>query len=137
MNFNLSIGLEGEAQELVTQENTAKKYGSGGIEVYATPAMVGLMENACLKAVDPQLPEGFATVGIHLDIKHLAATPIGMNVRAKAILREIDGKKLTFSVQAYDEKEMIGKGNHTRYIIQVDKFLQRSASKAENQVNDD
>ncbi|KJS19039.1 MAG: hypothetical protein VR72_20040 [Clostridiaceae bacterium BRH_c20a] len=129
MDFNVNIGLEGEAQELVTQENTANKYGSGEIEVYATPAMVGLMENASLKAVDPKLPEGFATVGIDLEIKHLAATPIGMNVRAKAILREIDNKKLIFYVQAFDEKEMIGEGIHTRYIIQVDKFLQRMQEK--------
>jgi len=129
MDFNVNIGLEGEAQDLVTQENTAKRYGSGGIEVYATPAMVGLMENASLKSVDPKLPEGFATVGINLEIKHLAATPIGMNVRAKAILREIDNKKLTFYVQAFDEKEMIGEGTHTRYIIQVDKFLQRMQEK--------
>jgi len=129
MDFNITIGMEGEAQELVTQENTAKKYGSGGLEVYATPAMVGLMENASLKAVDPNLPEGFATVGINVDIRHLAATPMGMNVRAKAILREIDNKKLTFYVQAFDEKEMIGEGTHTRYIIQVDKFIQRAQEK--------
>ncbi|KJS85754.1 MAG: hypothetical protein JM58_07860 [Peptococcaceae bacterium BICA1-8] len=129
MDFNVIIGLEGEAQELVTQENTANKYGSGEIEVYATPAMVGLMENASLKAVDPKLPEGFATVGINLEIKHLAATPIGMSVRAKAILREIDNKKLIFYVQAFDEKEMIGEGIHTRYIIQIDKFLLRMQEK--------
>lgn len=129
MDFNITIGMEGEAQELVSQENTAKKYGSGGLEVYATPAMVGLMENASLKAVDPKLPEGFATVGINLEINHLAATPIGMNVRAKAILREVDKKKLTFYVQAFDEKEMIGEGTHSRYIIQVDKFLHRAQEK--------
>ncbi|MFZ7101367.1 MAG: thioesterase family protein [Peptococcaceae bacterium] len=130
MEFNLSIGLEGEAQELVSQENTAKKYGSGGLDVYATPAMVGLMENACLQSVDPKLPEGFATVGINLDIKHLAATPIGLNVRATAVLKEIDNKKLTFHVEAHDEKDMIGEGSHTRYIIQTDKFLQRAREKS-------
>lgn len=129
MEFKLAIGSEGNAQELVTQENTAKKYGSGGIEVYATPAMIGLMENAALKAVDPQLPEGFATVGMHLDIKHLAATPIGMNVEAKAVLTEIDGKKLTFSVEAFDEKDKIGEGTHIRYIIPIEKFLERTEAK--------
>ncbi|MFZ5945250.1 MAG: thioesterase family protein [Bacillota bacterium] len=130
MEFNLSVGLEGAAQELVTQENTAKKYGSGDIEVYATPAMIGLMENASLKAVDPLLPEGFATVGMHVDIKHLASTPIGMNVEAKAVLQGIDNKKLTFSVQAFDERELIGEGTHVRYIIQQDKFLNRTKEKS-------
>lgn len=129
MDFKIAIGLEGEARELVTHENTAKKYGSGGIEVYATPAMVALMENASVQAVDPNLPEGFATVGINLDIKHLAATPIGMNVWAKAVLQEIDNKKLTFHVEAFDEKELIGEGIHMRYLIQVDKFLQRTQEK--------
>lgn len=131
MDFNISIGLEGEAQETVTHENTAKKYGSGGIEVYATPAMVALMENASLKAVDPKLPEGYATVGIGLDIKHLAATPIGMNVKAKAVLKEIDNKKLTFDVQAFDEQELIGQGTHIRYIIQIEKFVDRTQKKLE------
>jgi fluoroacetyl-CoA thioesterase len=135
MDFNISIGLEGESQELVTGENTAKKYGSGGLEVYATPAMVGLMENASLKAVDPKLPEGFSTVGISLDIKHLAATPIGMNVRAKATLKEIDNKRLTFFVQAFDEKELIGEGIHIRYIIQIEKFLGRTQNKLEKDNN--
>lgn len=129
MEFNLTIGLEGEAKELVTQENTAKKYGSGGLEVYATPAMIGLMENASLQAVDPNLPDGFATVGTSVNVKHLAATPLGMSVRAKAVLREKDNKKLTFYVQAFDEKEMIGEGTHTRYIIQIEKFLERTQNK--------
>lgn len=132
MEYNITIGLEGEAQELVTQENTAKTFGSGGLDVYATPAMVGLMENASLKAVDSHLPEGFGTVGIDLNIKHISATPIGMNVQAKAILKEIDNKKLTFDVQAFDEKEMIGEGTHIRYIIQADKFLERTQNKVQN-----
>ena len=132
MEFNLEVGLTAEAQELVSQENTAKKYGSGSIEVYATPAIVGLMENASLKAVDPKLPEGYSTVGIHLDVSHLAATPIGMNVIAKATLEAIDNKKLTFKVEAFDDQEKIGEGTHTRYIIQIDKFLQRAKNKKAN-----
>lgn len=131
MDFKIKIGLEGEAKEMVNQGNTAITYGSGGLEVYATPAMVALMEKASLEAVDPNLPDGFATVGININIKHLAATPVGMNVRTKAVLKEIDNKKLTFYVQAFDEKEMIGEGTHTRYIIQVDKFLQRTQDKGE------
>ena len=129
MEFNLEVGLTAEAQELVSQENTAKKYGSGSIEVYATPAMVGLMENAAVNAVDHLLPEGYATVGIHLDVKHLKATPVGMKVTAKALLKEIDGKKLFFTVQAFDEKELVGEGTHTRYIIEVDKFLEKTQGK--------
>ena len=129
MEIKLTPGLEGQAQEPATQENTAKKYGSGSIEVYATPAIVGLMENAAVNAVDHLLPEGYATVGIHLDVKHLKATPVGMKVTAKALLKEIDGKKLFFTVQAFDEKELVGEGTHTRYIIEVDKFLEKTQGK--------
>jgi predicted thioesterase len=105
------------------------KYGSGGIPVYATPAMVGLMEGACLMAVDPRLPEGMATVGIDLSIKHLAATPLGMTVRAEAELTGIEGKKLVFKVQAFDDKELIGTGTHQRFIIDMKKFLQKVEEK--------
>ena len=90
MEFDLKVGLTGEVKEMVTPDNTAKKYGSGSIDVYATPAMIGLMEKASLSSVDALLPEGFSTVGIKLDVKHLAATPIGMEVTAKAQLIEVD-----------------------------------------------
>jgi fluoroacetyl-CoA thioesterase len=126
---NVKIGMKAEKSEQVTQDTTAIKYGSGGVAVYATPAMIGLMEGTCLAAVDPFLPEGMATVGIDLNVKHLAATPVGMTVRATAELTEISGKRLTFSVTAYDEKEKIGEGTHQRYIIDVAKFVEKTNAK--------
>ncbi len=132
MNLNLSIGMKAEKTEPVTNHNTAITYGSGGVAVYATPAMVGLMEGTCLAAVDPHLPEGMATVGIDLKIKHTAATPVGMTVRAVAELTEIDGKRLIFTVKAFDDKEQIGIGTHERYIIDVQKFLQKAEAKKDS-----
>jgi len=129
MDFNLQIGMTAEKSEKVTENNTAIKYGSGGVAVYATPAMIGIMEGTCLAAVDPFLPEGMSTVGIHLDVKHTAATPVGMSVRATAKLIEISGKRLTFTVEAYDNKEKIGEGTHQRYIIDLAKFLQKAQEK--------
>jgi fluoroacetyl-CoA thioesterase len=129
MEINVQVGMKAEKSEQVTQDNTAIKYGSGGIAVYATPAMIGLMEGTCLAAVDPFLPEGMATVGIDLNVKHLAATPVGMTVRATAVLTEISGKRLTFSVEAYDEKEKIGEGTHQRYIIDIAKFVEKTNAK--------
>ena len=125
MDFNLSIGMQAKVELTVQQKDTAEAFGSGGVKVFATPLMIGIMENAALKAVDPHLPEGFATVGTHLDVKHLAATPIGMKVNAVAELIEADGKRLVFKVEAYDEVEKIGEGLHERYIIQMDKFLSK------------
>lgn len=129
MDFNLHTGMKAKKTEQVTSENTAVKYGSGGVSVYATPAMIGLMEGTCLAAVDPYLPEGMATVGTQLNIKHLAATPVGMNVWAEAELIEIAGKRLVFQVEAFDDKEKIGEGTHERYIIDLKKFLQKTESK--------
>ncbi|RKD33880.1 thioesterase family protein [Thermohalobacter berrensis] len=123
MEFNLKEGLKATVEKVVTENDTAAKFGSGDIKVFATPMMIGLMENAALKAVDKELGKEHATVGIHLDVKHIAATPIGMKVTAKAELTKIEGKKLYFKVEAYDEKEKIGEGTHKRYIINVDKFL--------------
>ncbi|MDF2928110.1 thioesterase family protein [Anaerospora sp.] len=129
MDINLQIGMTAEKKEEVTENNTAIKYGSGGVAVYATPAMIGIMEGTCLAAVDPHLPEGMSTVGIHLDVKHLSATPVGMSVRATAKLTEISGKRLTFAVEAFDDKEKIGEGTHQRYIIDLAKFLQKAQEK--------
>lgn len=129
MSLNLTVGMTSEKSELVSEDNTAIKYGSGSIAVYATPAMVGLMEGACVDAIDHLLPEGSSTVGISIDIRHSAATPIGMKVRALAELVEIAGKRLVFRIEAFDEKEKIGEGIHQRYIIDVAKFLQKCNAK--------
>ena len=129
MDFNLAIGLKAEKIERVTKDNTAIKAGSGTIAVFATPAMVGLMEGACVAVVDRLLPETMTTVGIVLNIRHLAATPVGMAVRAVAELTEIDGKRLIFKVEAFDNKELIGKGTHERYIVDIEKFSQNAEAK--------
>lgn len=129
MEYNLQPGMTAEKSEQVTDNNTAIKYGSGGVAVYATPAMIGLMEGTCLAAVDPHLPEGMATVGTQLEVKHLAATPVGMTVKATATLTAVVGKKLTFTMEAFDDKEKIGEGTHQRYIIDLAKFLQKAAEK--------
>ncbi len=128
-NFNLKPGMLGEARAKVTEENTALKFGSGSVKVFATPAMIGLMEAAAINCVDGYLPKGFASVGTRIDVKHLAATPIGMEVSAEAELIEVDGPKLKFNVNAYDGKEKIGEGIHFRYIINLENFLTRAQEK--------
>jgi len=130
MDFNLKIGMNAKMEIVVKESETAASYGSGGVRVYATPAMIGLIENTSLNAVDPFLPEGYATVGTHLDVKHLAATPVGMKVTATAELIEIDRKKLVFKVEAFDEKDKIGEGTHSRFIIEKEKFLKMTEEKA-------
>lgn len=130
MEFNLKIGMKAKMEITVQESETAASYGSGGVSVYATPAMIGLLENTSLNAVDPFLPEGYATVGTHLDVRHLAATPVGMKVTATAELIEIDRKKLVFRVEAFDEKDKIGEGTHSRFIIEKEKFLKMTQEKA-------
>jgi predicted thioesterase len=103
--------------------------GSGSVAVYATPAMVALMESAAVAALAPVLDEGESSVGIAIEIKHLAATPLGQRVRARAEVVEVDGRQVTFQVQAWDESELIGKGTHTRYVIDVARFMQRVQAK--------
>ncbi len=128
--FNLKIPMHGEARTRVSGDNTALKFGSGKVDVFGTPAMIALMEEASINTVDKNLPEGFATVGIEFSIKHIAATPKGMNITASAELTEIDGKRLIFKVEAFDEVEKIGEGTHQRYIIELDKFKRRAHGKS-------
>lgn len=130
MDFNLRPGLTGEKREAVTENNTALQYGSGGVAVYATPAMIGLMEGASIAAVDHLLPPGYSTVGISLNVQHTAATPVGLNVIARSELIEVDGRRLVFKVEAFDDREQVGRGTHERFIIQMDKFLKKAELKA-------
>lgn len=122
-------GLNGSAQAEVNGQNTAVAFGSGDINVFATPAMIGLMEKAALSSVDPLLPEGYTTVGIKVNVEHVAATPVGGLVRAQSKLLEIDGRRLVFEVQALDDTRLVGRGIHERFIVRADKFLQRVAGK--------
>ena len=126
---NIQIGLAAERSETVVESLLATRLGSGSVEVYATPAMVALMESAAVAAIEPLLPEGQSSVGIALDVKHLAATPPGQQVRARAEVATVEGRKVTFHVQAWDEQELIGEGTHTRFVIDVARFMQRVQSK--------
>ncbi len=127
----LTVGISNEMEKEVTKENTAAALGSGMLEVFATPAMVALMEETCLKSVQPELEEGCGTVGTGLTISHVSATPVGMKVRCASKLVEVDGRKLVFDVQAFDETGLIGQGMHERFIIQSDKFLSKAQKKLE------
>jgi predicted thioesterase len=125
----IQLGLVGEKRTVVVEALLATHLGSGGVKVYATPAMVALIESAAVAAIDPLLPEGQASVGIALDVKHLAATPLGQQVRAQAEVIGVDGRKVTFGVRAWDEHELIGEGTHTRYVIDIARFAKRVGSK--------
>jgi fluoroacetyl-CoA thioesterase len=125
MNSELKIGLSYTATQKVGYDDTASKYGSGLIEVFATPAMIALMENASLKTVFSNLPKNYTTVGFVVNIRHIKPTPIGMTVTCTATLIKIEGKKLFFELLAKDEDGIIGKGTHTRYIIDNKKFMQQ------------
>lgn len=131
MEFNLKEGMEFKVEIIVEQKHTAQALGSGGVQVLATPMMIALMEGAALKSVDDDLPEGYTTVGTHLNVSHIGATPLGMNAYALARLVKIEGKKLTFDVEAFDEKEKIGEGTHERFIIQRDRFMDKVNSKGQ------
>ncbi|MDR2070158.1 MAG: thioesterase family protein [Treponema sp.] len=131
MDFDtlLKPGMKGELHETVTGENTAESWGSGGLPVYATPSMIALMEGASVAAADPSLPAGFSTVGTEVSIKHLAATPPGMTVRAAGELLEINGRRLLFRVEAWDETGKIGEGTHSRFIVENERFLKKTREK--------
>lgn len=130
MKSHLSPGLKAEVRRKVTPDITARHLGSGNVEVLATPAMIALMEQAAVRAVDPLLPEGQKTVGVAVEVKHLAPTPVGMEVSARAEFIEVDGRKLLFKVEAHDEKEKVGEGLHRRVIIDVERFASRVKEKA-------
>jgi predicted thioesterase len=119
----LETGLTGEMTTTVVHENTAAHVGAGGVEVFATPMMIALMENASWKAVADHLDEGYVTVGTLVHVRHLAATPLGQQVHATAKLIEIDGRRLVFQVEAYDEQKKIGEGQHERFIVNLDRFM--------------
>ena len=129
--MSISVGLKGRCETVVAQENTAAAVGSGLLPVFATPMMVGLMENAAVNAVSDHLAEGEGTVGTHLDVSHDAATPIGMKVWAESEVTEVDGKRIELKVWAYDEKGLIGQGTHQRFIVTNERFLAKTARKLE------
>ena len=125
----LQLGLVSEATVTVAEDVLATTMGSGSVAVYATPAMIALMEAAAVAAIAPALDSNQSSVGIALEVKHLAATPSGQRVRARAEVIQVQGLKVTFCVQAWDEVELVGEGTHTRYVIDVARFMQRVQAK--------
>lgn len=125
----IKVGLKKEAVTLVAEDNTAKTLGSGSLKVFATPAMTCLMEKAAADLLESVLSEDMTSVGISLNIAHKAPTPLGMKVRAEAVITAVDGRKVTFAVKAYDEKEEIGSGIHERFLVAAEKFQSRADNK--------
>jgi predicted thioesterase len=127
----IKIGLTGELSEAVTDELTASALGSGLVPALATPAMIALMENASVSAIREYLETGETSVGIEVNVKHLAATPVGMLVRARAEVLSVDKRRITFRVEAWDGKERIGEGTHVRAIVDEARFKEKIAQKRE------
>jgi fluoroacetyl-CoA thioesterase len=121
----LSAGLKGSAELVVGEEHTAPSIGSGRIHVLATPVMINLIEAAALSAVEHLLPAGHQSLGTHLDVRHIAATPVGMKASATAELVKVEGRTLSFRVEARDEIDLIGDGIHERVVVNVERFDQR------------
>ena len=129
----LEAGIKNTKDMIVTEENTAKAVGSGGLEVFATPALIALAEKTAYESVVPYLEEGQGTVGTNIDIKHIAATPVGMRVVCETELIEFDAsnpRRLLFSVNVYDEVEKIAEGTHERFVINNDKFIGKAEGKS-------
>jgi predicted thioesterase len=118
-------GLSGEAGLLVAEEHTAPRVGSGKIHVLATPVMINVIEAAALAAIEHLLPPGHQSLGTVLNVRHIAATPVGMRVKASAFVTGVSGRTVSFRVEARDEKELIGDGTHERVVVNVAKFDQR------------
>lgn len=121
----LSVGMRGEATVTVGEAQTAAAFGAGGVRVFGTPVMIGLMENAAWTLVQPEMNEGETTVGTLVNVRHLAATPVGGHVVATAELVEIDGRRLVFRVTARDDTQLIGEGTHERARVLLERFLAR------------
>lgn len=121
----MEIGLKYESKTVVSAANTAATLGSGDMDVFATPAMVALMENAAMLAVRDHLPEGSATVGTEITTSHIKASPLGAQITASAELVEVEGRRLGFVVKAWDEKGVIGEGRHTRFVVDRERFLSK------------
>lgn len=125
----MEIGIKGEKTLIVTEEMTAEKVGSGLLPVYATPMMIAEMENVASMSVAPYLNEGEGTVGTKMNVNHVSASPVGIEVRVETELTEVDRRRLVFSVKAYDAAGLIGEGVHERFIIQNEKFMAKTSAK--------
>ena len=129
----ITVGMKHSIEKIVTPELTANAAGSGGLDVFGTPFMIGMMECAAMWCIQPELPEGKGTVGVEISTNHLAPTPVGMKVTATAEVTAVseNGKMITFKIAAFDEEGPIGEGVHTRAIISNDRILQKCNEKLE------
>ena len=127
--MEITVGMKGEVGTLVEREDTAKEVGSGSLLVYATLCMVALMEGAACEAIEEAMDDSKTTVGTELNIQHLSATPVGLEVRAEAVVTAVEGKVITFEVKAFDEAGEIGRGTHKRVVVPTQKFLEKAYSK--------
>lgn len=125
----VELGIKGHRETTVTEANIATNVGSGKVKVFATPMMIALMEKAAVLSIEPYLEEGWSSVGTRIDVSHCAATPMGMKVWAETEVIEIDRRRVTFSVKAYDEKGLIGEGTHDRFLIDIARFQAKAEGK--------
>lgn len=126
---NEFIGLKNEKRNVVTEENTAQRLGSGTLKVYATPAMIALIESCCTESVENLLGKGITSVGTRLDVEHISASPIGAEITCQSTLKEFDGRKMIFLVEVFDNTGLIGKGTHERFTVKSEKFLEKAYNK--------
>jgi len=125
MNLPVQPGFAGQATLLVGEEHTAPRVGSGKVHVLATPVMINLIEAAALEALDRHLPPGYQSLGTRIDVRHIAATPVGMRVVAEFLISRVYGRTCFFDVKVKDEKELVGEGTHERVVVNVEKFSER------------
>ena len=124
--MEITMGMKGKSSTLVERQNTAKEMGSGSLLVYATPSMVALMEAAACNAIAEALPEGQTSVGTEMHVSHIAATPVGMEVHAEAEVVAVDGRLITYKIEAFDESGKIGEASHKRALILTERFLDKT-----------
>ena len=127
--MDIKIGMTATVTQTVKKENAASAVGSGCLDVFATPSMIALMEMASFKAIEEGLDEGSTTVGTLVNVEHLSATPLGMQISVKSTVTAVDGRKVCFDVEAYDEVGLIGKGKHERFVVFSEKFMLKTQSK--------
>ena len=129
MQHEITTGITGEKSVAVKIENTALAMGSGTLRVFATPAMIALIEGCCAESVEDMLPQGITTVGTKVEVEHIAASPIGASILCKSKLTAYDGRRLDFEVEVFDNAGLIGKGTHTRFTVDAQRFIDKAYSK--------
>lgn len=125
MAANIPTGLKGKHAEKVTKKNTALSMGSGTIEVYATPAMIAFMEHCCMKSIADFLPNGFTSVGSEINVKHIRPSALGSYIHCESQIIAVEDRKISFEVSVWDDQVLVGHGTHTRYSVEIEKFMSR------------